>query len=314
MNAMANHVLWLFFGAQMGLENWDEIRTAYQVARIGTVSGAADVLGVHHATVIRHIDALEGRLGAKLFQRHSRGYTPTEAGAHLLSVAQATEDQFAQLAARIAGAGEEVSGELIVTSLPTLSALVLPTLQKLIAEHAGLRLRYLTDPRIFRLEYGEAHVAIRAGTRPSEPDNVVQPLTRQQQALYAAPAYAEIHGLPRAEADLAQHRFVGTDVRDSRAPFFQWLSARVLPERIVFRSNDTEAQAHAIRLGVGLGFLPVHVARAEKDLIEVMGPLPEWDAPIWLVTHVDLHRTPKVQAVLRALKDAATEEWGAAPP
>ena len=41
------------------MENWDEVRTAYQVARMGTVSGAAEVLGVHHATVIRHIDAIE---------------------------------------------------------------------------------------------------------------------------------------------------------------------------------------------------------------------------------------------------------------
>ena len=44
------------------MDNWDEIRTAFQVARLGTVSGAAEALGVHHATVIRHIDALEARL------------------------------------------------------------------------------------------------------------------------------------------------------------------------------------------------------------------------------------------------------------
>ena len=60
------------------MDNWDEVRTAYQVARMGTVSGAAEVLGVHHATVIRHIDAIESRLAIKLFQRHARGYTPTE--------------------------------------------------------------------------------------------------------------------------------------------------------------------------------------------------------------------------------------------
>ena len=81
----------------MKLDNWDEIRTAYQVARMGTVSGAAEVLGVHHATVIRHIDALENRLGVKLFQRHARGYTPTEAGQDLLRVAQTTDDQFSQV-------------------------------------------------------------------------------------------------------------------------------------------------------------------------------------------------------------------------
>ena len=85
------------------MDNWDEIKTAYQVARLGTVSGAAEVLGVHHATVIRHIDALETQLGAKLFQRHARGYTATEAGKDLLQVAAATDDQFSQLAGRIKG-------------------------------------------------------------------------------------------------------------------------------------------------------------------------------------------------------------------
>ena len=102
------------------MESWDEVRTAYQVARIGTVSGAAEVLGVHHATVIRHIDALEARLGAKLFQRHPRGYTATEAGQELLKVARATEDQFAHLAARITGTTTEISGELVVTWLSAL--------------------------------------------------------------------------------------------------------------------------------------------------------------------------------------------------
>lgn len=71
----------------MNLAPWDELRTALQVARAGTVSGAAQALGVHHATVIRHIDALEDRLGVKLFQRHAKGYTPTEAGAALADVA-----------------------------------------------------------------------------------------------------------------------------------------------------------------------------------------------------------------------------------
>lgn len=297
----------MFMGAHMAIDNWDEIRTAFQVARIGTVSGAAEALGVHHATVIRHVDALEARLGTKLFQRHPRGYTPTEAGQQILAVGQATEDQFSQLAARIAGAGEEVSGELIVTSLLTLSGMVLPALSRLMEAHPGLRLRYLTDPRVFRLEYGEAHVAIRAGGRPTEPDNVVQPLARHRVGLYASPAYLEAHGRPESDTDLAAHRFIGADARDARAPYFRWLSDHVAEEAVVFRANDQEAQWAAIRQGIGLGFLPWIEGSNDPRLVQVMAPRDEWSSDIWLVTHVDLHRTPKVQAAVKMLKETAAE-------
>lgn len=292
-------------GAQMRFENWDEIRTAYQVARMGTVSGAAEVLGVHHATVIRHVDALEARLGTKLFQRHPRGYTPTEAGQQLLAVGQATEDQFAQLAARIAGAGEEMRGELILTSLPALAALVMPAMAELMRAHPALVLRYITDPRVFRLEYGEAHVAIRAGARPTEPDNVVSQLGVNRTALYAAPDYIERHGRPKGPNDLAGHRFIGPDSRESRAPFFRWLAGQVPPEAMVFMANEMASQQAAIEAGLGLGFLPVLQGRAIPRLVEVVAPMPDWDSPFWLVTHVDLHRTPKVQAALKALRAAA---------
>ena len=103
------------------MDNWDEVKTALHVARIGTVSGAAEVLGVHHATVIRHIDALEERLGVKLFQRHPRGYTATEAGEDLCRVAQTAQEQFAQFASRARGQGDSVSGELVVTTLSLLT-------------------------------------------------------------------------------------------------------------------------------------------------------------------------------------------------
>src|SRR6056297_954161 len=123
----------------MSFVHWDEIRTAFQVARVGTVSGAADQLGVHHATVIRHIDALEARLGAKLFQRHARGYTATEAGQDLLAVAGWADDQFTQLSGRIKGRGDEVTGELLVTSLGALSPLLVPVIASFQEGHPDLR-------------------------------------------------------------------------------------------------------------------------------------------------------------------------------
>ena len=287
------------------MDNWDEIRTAFQVARLGTVSGAAEVLGVHHATVIRHIDALEKRLGAKLFQRHARGYTPTEAGRDLLSVAQTTEEQFAQLSSRIKGQGETVRGEFVITSIGGLSDLLVPVLAEYQRRHPEVIIRFLTDNRVFRLDYGEAHVAIRAGSSPEEPDNVVQPLIRLRTGLYASRSYAETHGVPASDAEFGRHNFIIHDNEASRAPFYRWLRERVPAERLAFRATEPMALEQALRQGAGIGFLASYIAANDPELVEVMPPRVEWDAPLWVVTHVDLHRTRKVQAFVTLLKESA---------
>ena len=289
------------------MDNWDEIRTAFQVARMGTVSGAAEVLGVHHATVIRHIDAIEARLGVKLFQRHARGYTATEAGQDLLRVAQATEDQFNQLSGRLKGQGDEVTGELVVTSLASLSPLLVPALAGFQEAHPGLIVRFLTGERLFRLEYGEAHVAIRAGSAPDQPDNVVQRFADLPVAMYASKAYIAKHGQPENE-DFARHQFVGADDPDSRAPYAKWLQAHVPPEAVTFRCNSGEATHAAILAGAGIGFMAAWEAERHPDLVQVMPPQDDWSGALWLVTHVDLHRTNKVQSFLRHLKERS-QEW-----
>lgn len=290
------------------MDNWDEIRTAYQVARKGTVSGAADVLGVHHATVIRHIDALEQRLGVKLFQRHARGYTPTEAGDDLLQVAKATDDQFSQLASRIKGLGQGVSGELVVTSLSAVSEMLAPLLTEFQQAHPDVTIRFLTGERLFRLEYGEAHVAIRAGSAPDQPDNVVQPLLQSSMQLVASEAYLARYGMPESPDDLKHHRFVGYDDLDHRAPFTRWLSELVPDPAYVYRATDDRGAVDAIMAGAGIGFMIGSIVRQQPKLRPVMPPKDDWTINLWLVTHVDLHRTTKVQTFLSFVKDYA-KSW-----
>lgn len=282
----------------MSFDSWDALRTAWEVARAGTVSGAADALGVHHATVIRHIDALETRLGVKLFQRHPRGYTPTEAGEALAQVGRATDEQFAQLAARLTGIGAGISGDVVITTVPEVCQALLPAFAALRAEHADLRLHLRTERRVLRLEYGEAHVAIRAGARPTEPDNVVQHLAKVPVALFGAQAYLDSRGQPVDEQDLTRHLFVAAET-DNPAPFYRWLANRIPTAAVVIRSNDAAARAAALRAGFGLGFL---FDGDHDGLVRAVPAQPDWAVDLWLVTHVDLHRTPKVQAVLGAIK------------
>ncbi|MGG7643314.1 LysR family transcriptional regulator [Rhodovulum sp. YNF3179] len=293
------------------MDNWDEIRTAYQVARHGTVSAAATTLGVHHSTVIRHVDALEAQLGVKLFQRHARGYTPTEAGQDLLQVAATTDDQFAQLEGRLRGRGAAVTGELVVTALAEVSSLVAPVLVAFQERNPDVTVREIADERVLKLEYGEAHVAIRAGRAPQEPDNVVQKLARMPAAGFAHRRYVSSHGELRDDADLARHRFIGVGGEDARAPTAVWMRANLPPDRITYHVSHQRGVLDAVRAGGGIGFLPVWRGRAEEGLVELMPPRDDWASNLWLVTHVDLHRTAKVQGFVKLLKEAA-RGWPAA--
>ena len=289
----------------MAADTWDEIRTAYHVARLGTVSGAAEALGVHHAPVIRHVDALESRLGTRLFQRHARGYTPTEAGKDLLTVAAATDDQFTQLVSRIKGRGEGVSGDLIVTSLPVLSPRITPLLVAFLDAHPEVSVRFLSDERVFRLEYGEAHLAIRVGGKPEQPDNIVQHFFDMEVALYATRGYLEAHG-PYAEGAWDGHRFINIERDgDARAPFYRWMQQTVPKERIRYTASRDRTLVDALESGAGIGFAPVLLGERNPDLVQLTPARPDWKVPVWLVTHVDLHRTAKVQTLVTFLKDKA---------
>ena len=285
------------------MENWDEIRTTLQVAREGTVSGAANKLGVHHATVIRHVDALERRLGVKLFQRHARGYTPTEAGEELMRVGQVTEDQFSALESKLKGKGDEVSGELVVTTLATMAINMIPIIAKFQQDYPEVTVRLLTSERVFRLEYGEAHVAIRAGQAPAEPDNVVQKYRDYQLCLYASRSYVDRFGVPETTEDFSKHRFVGRDGVSDRVPIYRWQNENVPKASVKFLTTGDMGLLTAIKSGVGIGFTAMDVGEADPDLVRIGEPQPDWMVNLWIVTHVDLHRTAKVQAFVKALKD-----------
>lgn len=284
------------------MDKWNEIKTAYQVAKLGTVSAAAIELGVHRATVLRHIDALEAELGTKLFQRNANGYKATDAGLDLMLVAERAEDEFKQLMSRSQSHLDELKGEFIFTSVEFIAPFLLPVVQAFQREHPKVKVRYLTSEKIFKLEHGEAHLALRSGEKPEELDNVVQAFCTLELGLFAHADYIKKKGLPTSVAEIVEHDFVTWDESNSGAPFYQWFAEHVPKENITLASNSIELLSKAILAGMGIGFYSYQLAKLQPELIEVPMIKERWTVPLWLVTHGDLHRSKKVQAFLKIMK------------
>jgi len=74
---------------------------------------------------------------------------------------------------------------------------------------------------------------------------------------------------------------------------------------VIFRTSKDRTVIDAVLAGAGIGFVSCWYLERYPDLIEVIPTRPDWGSQLWLVTHVDLHRTTKVQAFLRHLKESS---------
>ncbi len=283
------------------MDKWSELRTAYFVGELGTISAAATRLGLHRATVNRHIDALEADIGAPLFLRHGRGYTLTEAGEEMMRTAKKASALIEHFANRGQALTGELSGEITVTTLDALTYILWPTISAFRACHPNCTVHVVTGETLARLEYGDADLAVRVGPKPDNPDYVVQRFRDMRLGVYAHDKYVARRGMPDAKLDLHLHDFVGTT--EGPAPTVPWLIANVPPERLAIRTQSARVQADAIMSGFGIGFVPEFIAQDHPELHEVVPSRPEWQVPVWLVTHVDLHRTERIQRFLEVLRE-----------
>jgi DNA-binding transcriptional LysR family regulator len=108
--------------------NLEWYRSFIQVYRVGTVSGAAQVLHLTQPAVSQHIAALEAALGQTLFQRMPRQMLPTDEGKRLYTQIVAAIEQLESVTPRSLptnvpqliriGTPQEFFTERILTRLP----------------------------------------------------------------------------------------------------------------------------------------------------------------------------------------------------
>ena len=284
------------------MENWNEVRTALKVAKLGSISAAATHLNVHRATVLRHIEALESHLSTKLFIRNSKGYIPTEAGESLVRVAQITEEQFAQYTSRTKGENTQLSGDFVITSIDALTPYLLDSVKEFQAKHPQIKVTFVSDETLSKLEYGQVHIAIRTGPKPQKDDYVVQPFIKFTLGLYAHNDYVKKYGQPKNLKEFKDHVFVTSDAENTLLDFQHWLIEHAPDENISFCSNRFFIQLNAIYSAMGIGFSIQHETQPNPDMIPILHDQYLWTVENWIVTHGDMHRSDKVQSFLAILK------------
>ncbi|MGT2430327.1 LysR substrate-binding domain-containing protein [Cupriavidus basilensis] len=210
------------------------VRSFMAVARHGSVTAAADSLGLTQPALSQHLRIFAQSLGVPLFGRVGRKLELTDAGRQLVLALEPVLDQLERVIVSAASQHGAVEGTLRIGATHTyLSALVMPAVQALVDAHPGL------DIQVFEFAAAEVDRSLLDGQidlglafAKDAPKRIEQvPLFSETLALIAPG-----HKLPREQetVTLAQ---------------LETLPLALLPERFAMRRQiDAAAQAAGIVL------------------------------------------------------------------
>jgi DNA-binding transcriptional LysR family regulator len=275
--------------------NWDDFRHFLAVARTGTLSAAAEVLGTDHTTVARRIHGLETSLAAKLFYRSNLGYRLNPSGERLRAAAEAMEASYLAAAA-MESENPAISGVVRIGTPDGFGTFFLaPRVQKLAAQHPGLEIELLATARLFSLSKREADIVISL-TSPEHSRVVSRRLTDYRLFLYAARDYLAARGPIAQPSDFARHEFIGYIEDMLFTPELNYLST--IGENINprIRSTNLITQIHATLAGSGLCVLPLFIARTYPELVPVLPDKISLKRAFFMHIHEDNRHSAQVRA------------------
>lgn len=282
-----------------------DLQTVLALARAGTLADAGERLGVDASTVFRALQRVERGLGQTLFERSRSGYLASELAQALAEHAEQIEAalESARTAAQLQP--EQVSGRVRITTTDTiLHGLVAPALRALHAAHPRLSYELHTGNELASLTRRDADIAVRATKRP--PQHLVgRHLGPIRVALYAArkgpvKRYADV--------EAAAVAWIAPDDALPEHPSVLW-RRRHFPKLLpTYRVNSILTVMELIASGLGVGILPLFLARQRSDLIQLSDVLDDAQTELWLLTHTESRHLRRVSAVYGHLAQAISLE------
>lgn len=288
--------------------DWDKLKSFHAAAEMGSLTAAAEWLGISQSAVSRQIAALEEGLGVSLFQRHARGLVMTDAG-HTLHRSTAEMSTAAKTAgSALRDQQETAQGDLIVTAPVAFgSTWLVPRMAKFLEANPDLNIDLRLDDREYDLLKLEAECAIRLWAA-DKADLIQRRLTTVAMSLYASPDYLAKHGTPQTAQDLDQHTIISYGDDRSQMQEVNW-AQRIgrddkMPREPQLRVNNVFAMLRAISAGVGIADIPDYMAANVPELVKVLGDLKGPSFDLYFIYPSDLRRSKRIST----FRDFVTSE------
>ncbi|HEY2706542.1 MAG TPA: LysR family transcriptional regulator [Caulobacteraceae bacterium] len=248
--------------------DWNDVRTFLAVAESGSLNGAARLLGMTQPTISRRMEDLEYRLGARLFQRSSKGVSLTDAGEILRDLAASMARFGESIVRNVSNKDKLLTGRVRISAHDGLAGyLMMPAMPAFQMNNPEIDLSVdcgLGQEAAFE---GEADLTLTMSeTGPA--DSVSVPIATLHYALFASQEYLRLYGTPKTLTEAAEHRWVRyTSHKEQTGTWHPKALAisELAGQQLI--SNSSAATLMAIKHGAGIGAVPTYALEFEPDLV-----------------------------------------------
>ena len=286
------------------MRKWEGIDEFVAVAETNSFTAAAKRLSVSTAHVSRQINALEERLGAKLFYRTTRKVTATEVGATYYQHCRQLLDSLEEAEQAVTHLQSTPRGKLSLTcSVAYGDRFIAPMVNEFVSLYPELSVQMFSTNQIIDLVQEGIDLAIRFG-QLKDSSLIARKLAPRTLYVCGSPEYFSRNGQPHTLPELTlQNCLLGTLDYWS---FFENGKNQTVKVEGNWRCNSGPALLDAALRGLGLVQLPDYYVSEHLQsgtLISVLDNFRQPDSAVWAVYPPNRHLSPKVRLLVDFLRE-----------
>ena len=261
--------------------NLNDLLAFVTVAREGSFTRAASVLGVTQSALSQAVRGLEERIRIRLLTRTTRSVAPTPAGERLmLAIGYRFDEIEAELDALTAMRDKPAGTVRITCGEHVLRSILLPKLAPLLHEYPDIAMEFDVNYGFRDIVADRFDAGVRLGSTVDK-DMVAVPIGPSLRlAVVASPDYFDANGVPDSPSDLATHRCINQRMASSGG-LYVWdfergdekVNVRV-DGPVVF--NTTPPQIDAALAALGIALLPEDEVSDHLQTGRLTRVLEEW--------------------------------------
>lgn len=199
------------------MDRFEDMRCFVQVADHGSVTRAAESMGIAPSAVSRRLKELEIRLGVQLLARTTRRMNLTEAGQTFCARARRILADVEEAEAEVSDASRALAGSFRIAAPLTFGIGQLsPVIIDFAAAHPELKVDLDFSDRIVDLVGEGFDLAVRIGNL-RDSSLIARKICDVRQAVAAAPSFLDRHGRPQTPEDMREWpalAYVGSERHD----------------------------------------------------------------------------------------------------